>query len=80
MLEKQDGKYIIEIRNKLSIGDTLEVLFPGKIDTVQFKIEKLWDSETKEEIQTVNPGKLGQTVMMEIPVEVEDGIILRRKK
>ena len=80
VLEKQDGKYIIEIRNKLSIGDTLEVLFPGKVDTVQFKIEKLWDSETKEEIQTVNPGKLGQTVMMEIPVEVEDGIILRRKK
>ena len=45
-----------------------------------FKIEKLYDSETGEEIQTVNPGKLGQTVRLLIPFEVKKGWILRRKK
>ena len=39
-----------------------------------------YDSETGEEIQTVNPGKLGQTVKLLIPFEVKKGWILRRKK
>lgn len=73
-------KILVEIRNKLSIGDTLEVIIPGKIETVEFKIENLWDSETEEEIECVNPGKSGQSVLMKIPVNVENGFILRRKK
>ena len=80
VLQESNGKYLIEIRNKLNVGDTMEVLIPEKIETVKFKIEKLWDSETKEEILTVNPGKQGQTVLMNIPVKVENGWILRRKK
>ncbi len=80
VLQNSNEKYLIEIRNKLNVGDLMEVLIPGKIETVNFKIEKLWDSETGEEIQTVNPGKQGQTVLMEIPTEVESGWILRRKK
>ncbi len=80
VLQELNGKYLIEIRNKLNVGDTMEVLIPEKIETVKFTIENLWNSETKEEIQTVNPGKQGQTVLMNIPVKVENGLILRRKK
>ena len=80
VLQELNGKYLIEIRNKLNVGDEMEVLIPEKIETVKFTIEKLWNSETKEEIQTVNPGKQGQTVLMNIPVKVENGWILRRKK
>ena len=76
-----DEKYsLIEIRNKLTVGDTMEVLIPGQIETVSFTIENLWDSETKQEIETVNPGKAGQTVLMKLPIKVEEGWILRRKK
>ncbi len=76
-----DGeKCLIEIRNKLTVGDTMELLIPGKIDIVEFKIDGLWDTETEEEIQTVNPGKAGQTVLMNLPIKVENGWILRRKK
>ena len=71
---------LIEIRNKLTVGDTMEILIPGKIESVDFKIENLWDSKTKERIQTVNPGKAGQTVLMKLPISVEKGWILRRKK
>ncbi len=76
----KEEKYLIEIRNKLSVGDTMEILIPNKIEAVSFQIDHLWDTETGEEIQTVNPGKAGQTVIMNLPIEVEKGWILRRKK
>lgn len=75
-----DKKIIVEIKNKLTVGDTLELIIPGLITPFEFKIEKLWDVETNEKIQCVNPGKLGQSVKMEIPIKVENGWILRRKK
>jgi len=75
-----ENKYVIEIRNRLQLGDTLELLIPGKLEPEVFKIEKMWDAETKEEIPHVNPGKEGQTVILEIPFKAEKGWILRRKK
>ncbi len=75
-----NGKIIVEIKNKLVVGDYLEVIIPNKIKPYEFKIEQLWDTETDEEIQFVNPGKAGQSVKMNIPISVENGWILRRKK
>lgn len=80
IIEYNEEKSTIEIRNKLSIGDTLEIIIPGKIDVYEFKIEELWDSETEEKIETVNPGKLGQQVKMKLPIKCEKGWIIRRKK
>lgn len=74
------SRVLIEIKNKLSVGDTLELIIPNDIKPQDFTIEKLYDSETGEEISTVNPGKQGQTVILEIPFEVKKGWILRRKK
>ena len=75
-----NSRVLIEIKNKLSVGDTLELIIPNEIKPQAFTIEKLYDSETREEIRTVNPGKQGQTVILEIPFEVKKGWILRRKK
>lgn len=75
-----EDKVLIEIRNKLSVGDTLELLVPGQIEPVEFKIENLWHDETLEPIDTVNPGKAEQKVVLQIPHEVEEGWIIRRKK
>ena len=75
-----DSRVLIEIKNKLSVGDTLELIIPNEIKPQAFTIEKLYDSETDKEISTVNPGKQGQTVILEIPFEVKKGWILRRKK
>jgi len=71
---------IVEIKNRLKLEDSLELIIPNQIETFNFKIKKMWDSETNEEIEFINPGKLGQTVKMEIPINVENGWILRRKK
>ena len=75
-----NSRVLIEIKNKLSVGDTLELIIPNEIKPQAFVIEKLYDSETSEKISTVNPGKQGQTVILEIPFEVKKGWILRRKK
>ena len=75
-----NSSVLIEIKNKLSVGDTLELIIPNEIKPQAFVIEKLYDSETSEKISTVNPGKQGQTVILEIPFEVKKGWILRRKK
>ena len=75
-----DEKVLVEIRNKLSVDDTLELIIPNKIEPVEFTINNLWDAETGEEIPCVNPGKQGQSVRMKIPANVQNGWILRRKK
>ena len=80
IVDCSDKKIVIEIKNKLSVGDELELIIPEKIEPYKFKINQLWDVETNEVIDFVNPGKLGQSVKMEIPVNVENGWILRRKK
>lgn len=78
--KEENSNVLIEIKNKLSIGDTLELIIPNEVIPKVFKIEKLIDSKTMEEINTVNPGKQGQTVIINVPYEVKKGWILRRKK
>ena len=80
VIEYTDNKSLIEIRNKLKVGDILEILIPGTIENYVFKIEGLWDSETDESISCVNPGKLGQTVKVKLPIKCEKDWIIRRKK
>ena len=80
VLEYHKEKTLLEIRNKLSVGDTLEIIIPHKIEPVEFIIEQLWDSNTEEKINTINPGKQGQTVKLKLPIQVEANTIIRRKK
>ena len=80
VVEYNEGKSIIEIRNRLQIGDELEILVPNVFEPVKFKIEGLWDVETDKEIDSVNPGKFGQQVKMKLPIICEKDWIIRRKK
>ena len=78
--KNEEGKDIIEIRNRLQVGDSMELLIPNKLEPKKFVIEEMWDIETKEPITHVNPGKEGQKVILKIPTDVKEGWILRRKK
>lgn len=73
-------KSIIEIKNRLQIGDKLELIIPDQIEAFKFIIDNLWDAETDEPIEFVNPGKEGQKVKLHIPVEAKTNWILRRQK
>ena len=80
VLEYNEEKSIVEIKNKLKVGDMLELIIPNKIEPFVFQIEKLWNDETNEEIQEISPGVKGQKVKINIPVKCEKDWIIRRKK
>ena len=80
-IDEKNNIYLVEIKNKLSIGDSLEVLFPNTLEKGIFTIEKLFDVETNEKLQTINPGKKGQKVKIVIPFDkLMSGTVIRRKK
>ena len=80
VIEYSEDKSIIEIRNRLTVEDELEIIIPGQTQPYKFVISTLWDEETDEEIEYINPGKQGQKVKMRLPIKCEQGWILRRKK
>ena len=71
---------VIEIKNKLSVGDKLDILYPNSLDIKEFEITELYNIDTNENIDTINPGKKGQLVKIKIPYEVSNRLVIRRKK
>ena len=80
VVKYSEDKSIIEIKNKLQIGDFLEIIVPNSIEPFGFNIEQLWDNETDEEITEVSPGVKGKKVKMRLPIKCEKDWIIRRKK
>ena len=80
VVEYTEDKSIIEIKNKLFVGDELEIIVPGKIEVCKFKIDKLWDYETDEALDEISPGRKGQLVKLHLPIRCEKNWIIRRKK
>ena len=70
----QHGK----VSGHISENEILEAM--GKVDFEPDEIEKLYDAETGEEIDTVNPGVKEQKVKLKIPCSVKPGYIVRRIK
>lgn len=70
----------IKIGNKLKVGDKMEIIVPGQIETVGFVIEEMFDVENNEKIEFVNPGRYGQSVKFKLPIKCENGWLIRRKK
>lgn len=80
VVEYNADKSVIEIKNKLMVGDTLEIIMPGTIDVHTFDIDRLWDYETDEEIDSISPGRAEQKVKIKLPIKCEEDWIIRRKK
>ena len=80
VLQKNEDLSVLEVRNKISIGDVFELIVPGKIEPVIINIENLVDYETHKEISVVNPGKSEQKVLMKLPKEAKENYIIRRRK
>ncbi|MCI8443601.1 MAG: U32 family peptidase [Clostridia bacterium] len=80
VVEAQGDISTIEIKNKLMVGDTLEIIVPNQIEPVEFRIEQLYEEETNEPINEVSPGVKGQKVKMKLPIKCEKDWIIRRKK
>lgn len=80
IIKYEEDKTVVEIRNRMQVGDEMELLIPYKFEPIKFKIEKLWDAETNEEVDHVSPGVKGQQILLHIPIKCEKDWILRRVK
>lgn len=80
VIETKNDLTVVEIKNKLQVGDKLEIIMPKKIESYAFEITELFDYETGDSISVVNPGVAEQKVRLKIPIDVEQGTIMRRKK
>lgn len=80
-IEKTDTEayVLVEIKNKLNIGDYLEVLLPEELEAKSFVIQEMVDVETKLNINEINPGKKEQQVILKIPFKVDEGLVIRKK-
>ncbi len=79
IIEYNQEKSIVEIKNKLMIGDELEIIIPNSIVPFVFEITNLWDYETDKEIDAISPGVKGQKVKIKIPYECKSGWVVRRR-
>ena len=80
VVEYNENKVVLEIKNKLKVGDKMEILVPYKLEPVEFTIENLWDYEEGKEIDSISPGVKGQKVLIKLPIECKKDWIIRRKK
>ncbi len=69
----------LEIKNRLQLGDELEILLPETITPYTYIIDNMYDYDTNEEIEFVNPGREGQKVKIKLPINVKPSYIIRRK-
>ena len=76
----ENGITTLEIKNRLQLGDELEIILPNTIEAYLFKIDNMIDYETGLAIEYINPGKEGQKVKMKLPIDVKPGYIIRRKR
>ena len=79
IIKYDDNMSIIEIKNKLIVGDKLEIIVPNKIEPIEFIIEQLWDVDTNEEINEISPGVKGQKVKIKLPIKLKNMILVESK-
>ena len=80
VLQKNDDLSVVEVRNKIQVGDIFELIVPGKIEPELIEIKELFDYESKSPIPVVNPGKADQKVLMKLPGNAKDNYIIRKRK
>lgn len=75
VLEKQDGKILVEQRNKFSVGDELEILSPSDVFNKKIKITKMTDENGNELTEAKN---VQQKIWIYTEHDVQTGDILRK--
>ena len=75
--DKETSFALVEQRNKINVGDEIEVFGPG-IEYYKMKVEKMLDAETGEPIESAPHAQ--QMINIEMNFPVERNFLLRRKR
>jgi putative protease len=77
---RENGYSTVEIKNKISVGDYMELMVPYQLKPIGFTVDSLMDYESNSNIDYINPGREGQKVLMKLPQFAERNYVIRRKK
>ena len=80
VLEKTDDLSVVEVRNKIAVGDVMEMIVPNQTLPELITVSELYDIDTREKIDVVNPGKADQKVLMRLPEIADNNYVIRRRK
>ena len=73
VLGTQEGMMLVEIKNRIAVGQTLEVLTPGEV--YSFPVTQILRADTEDSISCATIA--GQQVKMPVPFQAEKGDFLR---
>jgi len=77
IVRKTDGKKVtMETRNRLKIGDKLDIITPDK--KIPFTLKSFSNAKTGEKIDIAHAGQ-GFSIDFEVPEVIEEGVIVRKK-
>jgi len=76
---RSDGSAVIEVRNRIQVGDDLEFIGRGMISS-QLKVETLNLLNTKGRVEAVASVNPNQRIVMTPPFPVEPFNLIRRQK
>ncbi|PLX27624.1 peptidase U32 [Candidatus Parcubacteria bacterium] len=68
---------IVKVHNSIKLGDEVEIVRP-MYDIIKMKVEKMYEPDTGEEITEAHGGQ-ERAVLLEVPEEVPEWSVLRRK-
>lgn len=71
-----DGKYLIEMRNRFSVGDALEILSPHSIGK-SLKVESITDTDGNEKTEAILPM---EKLIIACDEKLREGDILRKRE
>ncbi len=74
--DSQDHRLLVEQRNHFAVGDTLEVLIPGR-PGISFELESITDENGESVLCAPHPKR---QVTIACPIDVKQGDLLRRRK
>lgn len=74
-VKNENGKCVFTQKNKISVGDTVEVMSPGR-EPFSYVVNAIWD-ETDEKVESV-PHPM-QTFKLDLGVDLPDFSMLRKK-
>lgn len=65
----QDG-VLVEVKHKMTRGMLLEIVSPNQFEPIRFVVDTLYDPNTKQGVEAISSGRLGQLVGISLPTEI----------
>lgn len=65
------GRLVLEVKDKISVGTTLEALSPMQFEPITITVQALYHSHSGEKIDTVSAGRIGQSVEIDISDDLQ---------